>query len=459
MSYYVRLCITHIATAMAATLPVWFGLYQSSLGRIAFAVLLGASIAIPTAVAAWWFRRGLRLMENGLASAGSESPRTGDYEFDRAAQRLQASLEHQRTLARDVELLMQRMGRTTTAGGADSRPLKKQMLSSVLGEVVRSSMKDVGRILSFRDDIAQGAHDVHRGGHDQARIIATVISSIEGLSRPIDSVLQKAEATGTATTRITECANTGLNLVHELRCGMERIRANVESGEKRVQALGERSQQIGSIVDTMGNISARTDMLALNASIEAVRAGQEGRGFAVVADEVRKLAETTANASRQIAGLVESIQNETYNAIATMTDERHQVQEEVLRVNEVGIALDEISRSSTESADQVRQISRLAIEQLRGTQEVVASVQQICELADQITENGKTIRHKSADLVVATQDLEDGLAAFYHCGDTENVPRTGRLNGTLVSSGRLSPPNGDPRNELMAAMAGREFSR
>ncbi len=459
MSYYVRLCITHIATATAATLLVWFGLYQSSVGRIAFGVLLGASIAIPTAVAAWWFRRGLGLLENGLTSAGSEAPQTGDYEFDRAAQRLQASLEHQRTLTRDVELMMQRMGRVTAAVGTDSVPLKKKLLSNVLGDVVRSSMKDVGRVLSFRDDIAQGAHDIHRCGHDQARIVASVITSMEGLSGTIDALLQNAQSAGVVTARITECSGLGQRLVHELQSGMERIRANVESGEKRVQALGERSQQIGSIVDTMGSISARTDMLALNASIEAVRAGQEGRGFAVVADEVRKLAETTANASRQIAGLVESIQNETHNAIATMNDERHQVQEEVQRVSEVGIALDEIHRSSVESGDQVRQISRLAIEHLRGTKEVVESVQQVCELADRITEGGKTIRHKSADLIVAAQDLEDGLSAFYHCGDTSIVSRAGRLGGTQAVTGRLSPSHGAPGDELIAAMAGKEFSR
>lgn len=459
MSYYFRLCITHIATAMVAAHIVWFGLNQDGVGHLAFVVLLSGSIAVPTALAAWWFRRGLRLMEHGLTQAGSDAPETGDLEFDSAARRVQTTLEHQRMLARDVDLMLQRMGRS--AGPADGTAMSpgRMPFSSVLGEIVRSTMKDVGRILSFRDDIAQGAHEIHRGGHDQARLVASVIGSIEGLSGKTDAVLQNAESAGKATLQMSDSASRGLGFVQDLRRGMERIRTNVESSEKRVQALGERSQQIGSIVETMGNISARTDMLALNASIEAVRAGQEGRGFAIVADEVRKLAETTATASRQIAGLVEAIQNETHNTIATMTDERQQVQEEVSRVIEVGRTLDEISRCATDSTDQVRQISRSAMDHLRGTQEVIQAVQQVCDLADRIRDSGESIRHKTSDLVVAVQDLEEGLSPFYHCGDVTNSVRGGRSASSravpVVRSDRIAQSPGD---ELLAAVARKEFS-
>jgi methyl-accepting chemotaxis protein len=345
-------------------------------------------------------------------------------------------LMHQRALTKEVEHLLNLLDKSGTAMTRGARIPERRLLSASLAELVQSSARDVGRLLSIGEDIAQCAHDTHRSAFEQSQQLTSAINSVEALSVKIDAVSQGAEAAAGATGKAAESAERGLTLMRELKRGMERIRTHVELGEKRVLALGERSQQIGSIVETMGGLSARTDMLALNASIEAVRAGQEGRGFAIVAEEVRKLAESTATASRQIAGLVESIQNETQDTIATMTDERHQVQQEVTRVQEAGLALDEISRVAAFSADKVRQISVTAMDQLRGTQEVVHVMQQICGIADRIRERGESIRHKTTDLVAATQDLEEGLSPLYHCNESGQGSRTLRKSAEYSASGR-----------------------
>ena len=157
----------------------------------------------------------------------------------------------------------------------------------------------------------------------------------------------------------------------------------------------------------MVSISARTDMLALNASIEAVRAGQEGRGFAVVAEEVRRLAESTAAASRDIAVVVDAIQSGAQETVLAMTEERHQVHDEIRRVSEAGSALENIKRSSIAAAERSRQISGSTVEQLQRTQEVVRAVQQVSAIATSIRDRNESLRNKTTDLAETAQDLEE----------------------------------------------------
>ena len=209
----------------------------------------------------------------------------------------------------------------------------------------------------------------------------------------------------------------------------------------------------------MGNISARTDMLALNASIEAVRAGQEGRGFAVVAEEVRRLAESTATASRDIAALVDAIQTEAQDTVAAMTEERHQVLEEIRRVHEAGATLDHIRHSSIAAAERSRQISGSTIEQLQRTQEVVRAMQQVSAIATNMRERNEMIRHKTTDLAETAQHLEEGLSPMYNFGDSGRPTfsqRSGAGSNNATGRRRDTPDSSD---ELFEAVRGGEFAR
>jgi len=209
----------------------------------------------------------------------------------------------------------------------------------------------------------------------------------------------------------------------------------------------------------MGNISARTEMLALNASIEAVRAGQEGRGFAVVAEEVRRLAESTATASRDIAALVDAIQTEAQDTVVAMTEERYQVLEEIRRVGEASATLENIRLSSIAAADRARQISGSTVEQLQRTQDVVRAMQQVSTIATTIRDRNDMIRHKTTDLAETAQDLEEGLSPMYHFGES------GRPSFPQKSSSKSDKAAGRRRNapevseELFEAVRGGEFSR
>jgi len=300
MSYRITLLLTHIASGSIAGGAGWFaatgqgGVVTCSAAGVAAVVLTGVTCA-------WWMARGLAKFEDALLAVDSTPRHVGVAEFDGLVDRVRTVLSDQRRAVRDINELLERINPEPSTSRHDS-------LRSALSRLVRSTAKDVGRIMSFGDDIAQSANDAHWGAQEQARTVTRTVEAVEDLSGKIDLVASNANSASNAASEVSEAANKGLLLVHELIQGMDRIRAKVAVGEKKVLSLGERSQEIGSIVETMTGISSRADILALNASIEAVRAGQEGRGFAVVAEEVRKLAERTAKASREIAALVESIQ-------------------------------------------------------------------------------------------------------------------------------------------------------
>ena len=153
------------------------------------------------------------------------------------------------------------------------------------------------------------------GAADQSDTVERTTTTVEALSDKIDRIAQNAEDAAEACGKARQEASRGLEQLHTVIEGMDRLRSQVEASGRKARRLGDRSQEIGSIVELIRGISSRTDMLALNATIESVRAGEHGRGFAVVADEIRKLAERTAAATREIGTLVEAIQVDTHESI------------------------------------------------------------------------------------------------------------------------------------------------
>ena len=433
MSYLRLLFITHIAAAWLAGLIDWGSLpgVSSAIDQGAILCLLGLAAG---GCASWWLNRALQKISTTVTDP---SKPTGIQELDHLAGQLRDFLQHERQRWRSAERLLDEL--TPPNSEADRqrhRASRGQQLMMTLGQLARSASSDIGRIMELTDSISRRTHESQSGAAEQGTVVERTITAVENLSANIDLVSQNAEAANHAATEARESAVHGQELVQELIKGMERIALNVQAGEKRVLALGERSQEIGSIVETIGSISARTDMLALNASIEAVRAGEDGQGFAVVAEEVRKLAEHTANASREIANLVEAIQIETQDTISTMADEHTQVQQEVSRVNEAGVALNHINRTSNDSAERVGEISRATLEQLRGTQEVVRAMQQVFELANGIQQRAEDVRAKVTEVSAAARDLEDRFSPMYRIDQNFSIPAD-EPNDAIRSSGGL----------------------
>ena len=255
------------------------------------------------------------------------------------------------------------------------------------------------------------------GAVDQSDAVARTTTTVEALSDKIDRISQHAVDAAEACEKSRQEACRGLEQVHSVIEGMDRLRTQVEANGRKARRLGDRSLEIGTIVELIRGISSRTDMLALNATIESVRAGEHGRGFAVVAEEIRKLAERTAAAAREIGTLVEAIQADTHESIRAMGEEQTQMEQEAQRVRETGTALARISEVAEYSARLVEGISRSSNDQVLATQELVRAMQRISEVSHRTLEGTTQARELIGEMSRSCAPVQGLLGG-------ENVPRT-----------------------------------
>jgi methyl-accepting chemotaxis protein len=366
---------------------------------------------------------GLAALENAIAGTeGSVISETGLQEVDRLGVRLRTLVQRwmeaaasSREQTRELEILIKRLNRR---GGQQGVPRGKALgttLRQQLGSITSTATTELNQILNCSKEIERHIREIALGAQDQSDAVNKTTTYVEQMSANIDSVAKNAGAAQRAAVSTRDSASAALNLVRELIDGMNRIRTHVEASESRLRSLGDHSQEIGSIVEMIGAISSRTDMLALNASIESVRAGEHGRGFAVVAEEVRKLAEQAAQATREVAGLIESIQLETQESIALMAEEREEVEAEVARVNAAGDALERISQISSDSATQVGEITSATQLQLQLTQDVVLAVERISDVARASRKRAEEAIWTTNSLTKLTQQFDQSLRPLRDC--------------------------------------------
>ncbi len=251
-------------------------------------------------------------------------------------------------------------------------------------------------LIRYASTLEDGNERMASGALDQTDTVSRTTSTVEDLSDNIDRISQNAENATEACDRTRQEARRGLEQVHQVIEGMERLRAQIDVNGRKARRLGDRSVEIGTIVELIRGISSRTDMLALNATIESVRAGEHGRGFAVVAEEIRKLAERTATATRDIGTLVEAIQADTHESIRALGEEQNEMEKEAQRVREAGSALERISQVAEHSAHLVDGISKSTNDQVAAAQELVRAMQRISDVShltlERTTQSRESIR-------------------------------------------------------------------
>jgi twitching motility protein PilJ len=193
---------------------------------------------------------------------------------------------------------------------------------------------------------------------------------------------------------------------------MQRMRTQVQETAKRIKRLGERSQEIGDIVQLIGDIADRTSILALNAAIQAARAGEAGRAFTVVAEEVERLADRAANATRQIANLVHTIQSETNEAVLAMEGNTQEVVQGSQLADQAGQALGEIESVSAQLAELIQSISMAASQQARGSENLSKAMGEISEVTQQTAAGTQQAALSIGNLAALADELRASVSTF-----------------------------------------------
>ncbi len=237
------------------------------------------------------------------------------------------------------------------------------------------------RLASASEEISSGASQQAAGAEtqkDQTQLVATAMNE---MGSTIFEVTQSATRAADAAREAAETAQRGGEIVNDTVAKMHRIAETVSKSADKVGQLGRNSNQIGEIVSVIDDIAEQTNLLALNAAIEAARAGEQGRGFAVVADEVRKLAERTTQATKEITEMVKNIQNETSAAVDAMQSGTQQVELGLKSTSEAGDSLQRIIHKSRHVGDMISQIATACSQQASATEQINSNVSQISKIS------------------------------------------------------------------------------
>ncbi len=246
----------------------------------------------------------------------------------------------------------------------------------------------------------------------QAQQITEASTAVNEMAASIEQVSAIAAESSEVALRSVAIADKGVSMVQSTIQGMDAIREQIQETSKRIKRLGESSQEIGEIVELINDIADQTNILALNAAIQAAMAGEAGRGFAVVADEVQRLAERSGSATRQIEALVKTIQTDTNEAIASMETSTAGVVDGARLAQDAGEALKEIERVSVHLAERVQSISQAARQQSSASANISNTMSSIREIATQTSIGSNETAASIGNLADLANELRTSVAGF-----------------------------------------------
>jgi twitching motility protein PilJ len=253
---------------------------------------------------------------------------------------------------------------------------------------------------------------LYEASQRQNREIRQSTESVLQMTQSINDVSQSAEQSARVAQQSLAAADQGAQSVQNQIAGMNEIRTQIQDTSKRIKRLGDSSLEIGEIVELISDITEQTNVLALNAAIQAASAGEAGRGFTVVAEEVQRLAERSAEATKQIDAIVKTIQADTQDAVAAMEKSTHGVVEGTKLSDAAGSALEEIRRVSRELAELIGRISTQTHRQSTSVSEVTRGMQGILRITEETTEGTKESNVSIGQLTRLAADLRSSVAGF-----------------------------------------------
>ncbi|WP_297833707.1 methyl-accepting chemotaxis protein, partial [Pseudomonas sp.] len=268
------------------------------------------------------------------------------------------------------------------------------------------------QVASAVEDTQTTAMQLAAASEHQALQIAAASTAINNMALSIDQVSANASESSAVAERSVMIANKGNEVVHNTINGMDNIREQIQDTSKRIKRLGESSQEIGDIVSLIDDIADQTNILALNAAIQASMAGDAGRGFAIVADEVQRLAERSSSATKQIETLVRAIQNDTNEAVISMEQTTSEVVRGARLAQDAGVALEEIEGVSKTLAALIESITNAAQHQATSAGQISQTMAVIQQTTTQTTSGTTATAESIGNLAKMASEMRRSVSGF-----------------------------------------------
>jgi twitching motility protein PilJ len=295
-----------------------------------------------------------------------------------------------------------------TGAIADSINFAVEALRSLVTTINETAVQ----VAAAAQETQATAMHLAEAAEQQAQQITSASAAINEIAVSIDEVSKNSAESADVAQRSVQIAGKGAAIVRQTIQGMDNIRDQIQETSKRIKRLGESSQEIGSIVELINDIAEQTNILALNAAIQAASAGDAGRGFAVVADEVQRLAERASNATKRIETLVQTIQSDTNEAVTSMEQTTAEVVAGARLAEDAGLALGEIEKVSNDLADLIQNISEAARQQSAAATNISATMNVIQEITTQTSVGASQTAESIGNLAQLAADLRRSVADF-----------------------------------------------
>jgi len=281
-----------------------------------------------------------------------------------------------------------------------------------LQEILSKVASNTQSLAAAGEEISATSRQQAQGAELQKDQTNQVATAMQEMASTVQQVSENSNSAAAASQKAAETARQGGKVVEESLSRMRAIAQSVGETAKKVEELGKQSDQIGKIIGVIDDIADQTNLLALNAAIEAARAGEQGRGFAVVADEVRKLAERTSGATKEITGMIRSIQAETKSAVVAMQSGTKEVEQGVELTTQAGSSLHEIIQMSEQVGDMVTHIATASTEQAAATEEINGNLEQILKITAASASGAQQTTDALQDLSALASSLQRLVGQF-----------------------------------------------
>ncbi len=305
--------------------------------------------------------------------------------------------------------LTQRIGRTGASGSLMESILAMQTSLHGIIETIQRNANSVGQAST---SLSGQMDEINNASKQSSDAISSTAAAIEQMAVSVDHISQSAKETESNATIATKLAGQGEGMVLKASEEIQRAANQVEDASGLIGGLVERSREIGGIARVIKEIADQTNLLALNAAIEAARAGEQGRGFAVVADEVRKLAERTSQATDQITGMINAIHVDTTGVVNGMQSVGPQVALGVEMVGKAGEALRQISEASAVALSNISEVASATTEQSQASSSVARNVEQISSMIEESTQSVHAANENVLILEKLASELRDSVSRF-----------------------------------------------